>query len=323
MKEELVKRALDAGILLTPEMLDSLDDQKLERMILESKQKKTVLADKEPTSRSKLLIKMGRVIPKQEMMTEDFTKYYNNKYDGIKNILLKKMDAVSINKVRDTYDEVSLIGMVREVTPNGFILEDQTGEIEILSPDPVDVDDVVGVKGSSREGKLLANEIVWPDISLSNQLKKISNISLLLTTKVTPKSRSMIHSSSFTLIPDLEDADLNEKETGRVMTKFTNPTTITISSTGNEMNILVYTPEEDVGQEKAKEFLKKRHLSPGRNKITGPDDHFLINTVPDILWLVSPKRFLENYKGVTIISCKAPDAAIANLGTREVEFKQI
>ena len=323
MKEELVKRALDAGILLTPEILDGLDDQKLEQMILESKQKKTVLADKEPSNKSKLLIKVKRAVPKQQMRTEDFTKYYNNKYDGIKAIILKKMDDVSLNKVMDTYYDVSLIGMVMEATQIGFILEDQTGEIEVLSSDPVDVDDVVGVRGSSREGKLLAKEIVWPDISLSNQLKKMSNISLFLTTKVTSKSKPMIHSSSFMLIPNLGDTDLNEKEAMRVMTKFTNPTTVTISSMGNEMNILVYTPEEDVGQERTKEFLKKRHLSPGRNRIMCPDDHFLIDTVPDILWLVSPKRFLENYKGVTIISCKAPDAAIANLGTREVEFRQV
>lgn len=323
-REELVKRALGAGILLTPDLLETLDENKLDQMIAEAKQKdKSVLTDREKPTKSKLVIKVSRVVPRERLVPEDFVKYYNNKYDGIRKILLKRVDAVSINKVRESYDEVSVIGMVRELMPNGFMIEDPTGEIGVVSDDKPDVDDVIGVKGTVREKKIIANEIILPDIPLTNQLNKINNISILLTTSLTGKARNLSQSTNFTLIPSTGSESLDEKEKQRVITNFTNPTWVKISTMGNEMNILVYRPDDDMEQKQAIDYLRKRHLSPERNKIISPDDCFFLQTIPDIFWLISPKKFLENYKGVTIVSCEAPDVALANLGTREVEFKQI
>ncbi|UCD07861.1 MAG: hypothetical protein JSW41_02755 [Candidatus Aenigmatarchaeota archaeon] len=324
MKEEIVRRALKAGILLTPGLLETLDEKKLEEMIKEAKQKdKAVLTEREKPSKSKLIIKVKRVVPKEKLKPEDFTKYYNNKYEGIKKLLLKKLDAVSINKLRESYDEISVIGMVREPTSRGFVLEDPTGEIEVISNKEPEADDVIGVKGTTREGKLMEREIILPDIPLDYKSKKIRNLTLLLTTSLTDKARPLIQTTNFTLIPKLEDETLNEKEKEQMITEFTNPTWIIISGPEDEMNILVYRPEEEIEQKQAIDYLRKRHLSPKRNKVSGPDDYFFIGQVPDILWLISPKKFLENYKGVTIISFEAPDAARVNLGTREVEFKQV
>jgi DNA polymerase II small subunit/DNA polymerase delta subunit B len=324
MKEDIVRKALEAGIMLTPGLLETLDEKKLEEMIREAKQKdKTLLTEREKPSKSKLIIKVKRVVPKAKLKPEDFTKYYNNKYEGIKKLLLKKLDAVSINKVGESYEEISVIGMVKEPTPKGFVLEDPTGEIEVISNKEPETDDVIGVKGTPREGKLIGKEIILPDIPLDYKSKKIRNLSLLLTTSLTDKTRTLIQATNFTLIPKLGDENLNEKEKEQTITEFTNPTWITISTPEDEMNILVYNPEEEIEQKQAIDYLRKRHLSPKRNKILGLDDYFFIEPVPDILWLISPKKFLENYKGVTIISFEAPDAARIDLGTREVDFKKV
>lgn len=324
MKEEIVRKALEAGILLTPGLLETLNEEKLEEMIKEAKQKdKTVLTERERPTKSRLIIKVKRVVPKAKLKPEDFTRYYNNKYEGIKKLLLKKLDAVSINKVGESYDEISVIGMVKEPTPRGFVLEDPTGEIEVISNKEPEADDVIGVKGTSREGKLIEKEIILPDIPLDYRSKKIKKLSLLLTTSLTDKAMALTQATNFTLIPKLGDENLNEKEKEQVITDFTNPTWITISTPEDEMNILVYSPGEEIEQKQVIDYLRKRHLSPKRNKILGPDDYFFIEPVPDILWLISPKKFLENYKGVTIISFEAPDAARVNLGTREVEFKRV
>ncbi len=324
MKEEIVRKALEAGILLTPGLLETLNEEKLEEMIKEAKQKdKTVLTERERPTKSRLIIKVKRVVPKAKLKPEDFTRYYNNKYEGIKKLLLKKLDAVSINKVGESYDEISIIGMVKEPTPRGFVLEDPTGEIEVISNKEPEADDVIGVKGTSREGKLIEKEIILPDIPLDYRSKKIKKLSLLLTTSLTDKAMALTQATNFTLIPKLGDENLNEKEKEQVITDFTNPTWITISTPEDEMNILVYSPGEEIEQKQVIDYLRKRHLSPKRNKILGPDDYFFIEPVPDILWLISPKKFLENYKGVTIISFEAPDAARVNLGTREVEFKRV
>jgi len=324
MKKEIVKKALEAGILLTPSLMETLDEKKLEEMINEAKQKdKTILTERDKAAGVKLVIRVKRVLPKTKLTPEDFAKYYNNKYEGIKKLLLKKLDAVSINKVRESYDKISVIGMVKESTQRGFVLEDPTGEIEVISNNEPATDDVIGVKGTAREGKIIEKEIILPDIPLNYESKKTQKLSLFLTTSLTDKARALAQSTKFTLIPKLGDEKLNEKEKKQVITEFTNPTWITISFQGNEMNILVYRPHEEIEQKQAIDFLRKRHLSPERNKILGPDDYFLIEPIPDIVWLISPKRFLENYKGVTIISCESPDAARADLGTREVEFKQV
>ena len=48
------------------------------------------------------------------------------------------------------------------------------------------------------------------------------------------------------------------------------------------------------------------------------EDPFLLNPIPDILWLVQKESWAENYKGVSIISGTAP--VKINLETRNVEF---
>lgn len=324
MKEELVRKALEAGLMLTPDLLEKLDDNKLEEMITEARDRdKTFLTRQETQSCSKIMVKVLRLSPKKRLTPNDFVSYYNNKYEGIRKFLLKKLDAVSINKVREGHEELSIIGMVRELTQRGFVLEDPTGEIEVLSKNQPDTDDVIGVKGIAREGKFMEKEIIVPDVPLDSQLKRIRNISLFLTTSLTEKAKPLIHSTNFTLIPFIETGILNEKEEKQTITNLTNPTQITISSMGNEVNILVYKPTEEIDETRAKDYLRKRHLSPGRNNILGPEDCFLIDNMPDIFWLISPKKFLENYKGVTIISCQFPNAAKVNLETREVEFKQV
>lgn len=324
MREEMVKKALEAGIMLTPGLLDSLDENRLEEMIAEARKKsKSVLTEREKPLKSRLVIKARRIVPSPRMDTGDFAKYYNNKYNGIRKLLLKKMDAMSINKVRESYDDVSIIGMIREPVPGGFILEDPTGEIEVMSENPYDMDDVIGVRGAAREGKFIAKEIIFPDVPLNNQPGKLHNISILLTTSLTGNLRKHVQSTNFTLIPDPGTETLDEKEKKQVITNFTNPTRVSISSAGTEINILVYRPEKDMDQKQAVDYLRKRHLSPQRNRILGQDDHFLIDPVPDILWLITPKKYLENYKGVTVISCESAQAAVVNLETREVRFEHV
>jgi DNA polymerase II small subunit/DNA polymerase delta subunit B len=323
MKEGLVRKALEAGILLTPDLLENLDEEKLREMIDEAKQKdRSILTERERPVKGRLVIKVRRAVPKPKLVPEDFARYYRSKYEGISRLLLKKLDAVSINKVGE-YGEVSVIGMVRDPTQNGFILEDPTGEIEVISEREPARDDVIGVKGTSREGKLMEKEIVLPDVPLGNGPRKISNLSILLTTALTERAKPMLQATNFTLIPKPGDQDLTEKEKEQVITNFTNPTWVTISSQGTEINILAYSPGKETGHDQAKDFLRKRHLSPDNSQVPGPEDPFLLDPVPDVLWLISPKRFAENYKGVTVVSCQAPDAATINLGTREVEFRQV
>jgi DNA polymerase II small subunit/DNA polymerase delta subunit B len=324
MKSEMVRRALEAGLLLTPDILETLDEKALDRMISEASGKgRTVLSDR-GRQKSNLVIKVRRAQPKNRLSPEDFVKYYNNKYEGIRKMLLKRLDAVSISNARESYSSVAVIGMVRELRHNGVLLEDTTGEIDVVIEDGPNVDDVIGVKGVVREGKIIGNELVFPDISLSNTPKRIKDTRILLATALTAETRKLMESADFVLIP--ETSGMSERDEKRIVTNFTNPTWINISGSGkpeNEMNILVYRPHGEATREQAIEFLKKRHLSPNRSSITSPEDIFLIDPAPDIFWMVSKSTFSENYKGVTIVSSEGPGAVLVDLETREVEFKKV
>ena len=123
---------------------------------------------------------------------QDFTNHYIIRYKALKKILLQRAELenpVSINKLYNKQDSetVSVIGYITEKkeTKNGHLLlelEDQTGSIKILinknKPEMLAIandcvlDEVIGISGPSKEGLIFANELIFPDIPLTKELKK-------------------------------------------------------------------------------------------------------------------------------------------------------
>ena len=162
MKEEIVKRFLDEGVLISPKTLRAINEHNIDDFIRKAKNEKEIVFENK--NKEKDTITMKNTIKKQKLTTQDFVSYFNNRYEGLKKILLEKTDAVSINKTKNAFHTVSVIGMVSEYTPNGFFLEDTTGVIETITEKRPEKDDVVCVKGDVREGKLFASEIIYTAI---------------------------------------------------------------------------------------------------------------------------------------------------------------
>jgi DNA polymerase II small subunit len=128
----------------------------------------------------------------QKKDVQDFTLHYNARLNALQKILyardeLKNMSTVSRILSKRDRENVSIIAMVkdRQITKNNNIIltvEDSTDEIKVLinknKPDiykealSIVPDEVIGVSGVNGDNIIFANNVLWPDIPVSNQLKK-------------------------------------------------------------------------------------------------------------------------------------------------------
>ena len=121
---------------------------------------------------------------------KDFVSHFKARYNKIKDILSNRQDlqdVISISKgIEKNNQNVSFIGLVFDKTPtkNGNIsikLEDPTGSIPVVvNPEKecfeiaknIVLDEVIAVKGFMRNKTLFVNEIYFPDMPHTNELKK-------------------------------------------------------------------------------------------------------------------------------------------------------
>ena len=99
MKNDIVRKALEAGVLLTPKLLEEASETQLESMIEEARGKKVPIITERLSEKSRASIKTTKTKARNMLTPDDYAKYFSNKYEGIRRILLNKVDAVSINKI--------------------------------------------------------------------------------------------------------------------------------------------------------------------------------------------------------------------------------
>ena len=124
---------------------------------------------------------------------QDFVDYFNNRYKALEKILKQHQElkgTVSINRLSNKKEKEStaIIGIVNEkqFTKNGnlmLLLEDPTGQKKVivnknkpsLFNEAKDIvqDEVIGITGVTVENIIFANNIIWPDVPSSNELKKM------------------------------------------------------------------------------------------------------------------------------------------------------
>lgn len=283
-KKEMVRQLLKKGVLVSPEALSRINTEPPEL----------------PTHQTERFeIKTTTTAERERVSVKDFTEHYNNKYTEIKNMLSRKAEAVSINKLGSIFSEVSVIGMIKEMTPQGFVLEDQTGEIEIIPKEKVglEVNDVVAVRGIIRESRLFCNEIILPDIPLTHEVRTMDAALAANHNEIVLKTEA-----------GKRTAPLKES-----------PLRATLYKGNRELDLLVCKPDKEPTPKEAVHILKKRQLPENGMSL----NHNIISKIPDMLLLLSNKNWIESYKGVTIISCAKDSIVVVNLRTRQAEFRKI
>ncbi len=278
-RKEAVRKLISSGEIPTPELIEDMVSGKCSQP---SDEKGGGNRD----GVERIVVKILSPERKDKLSSGDFTSYNNNKYDGLMEIISQKISAISINKARETFGEVGVIGMVREKTPTGYVIEDTTGSIELVHKNGgLVVGDVIGVSGQVRENRLFGGGLVFPDVPLTQKYGTIKGVRISLSRKPPEKREERalyLHA---------------ERKGGNLP----NGSRIEVSG-GGMARILFYSPLGKTGPRECVESLKKRHLIVSQKEITSSRDDFVIKDVPDILWVNSDAHFVESYKGVLIIS---------------------
>lgn len=123
---------------------------------------------------------LRRMNKKKRVGVSGFVSLYNDRYENMKDILLKKMSAQKVTSINKSpkRGEVALIVMIREKDMNekALLVEDPTGWVSVGVSDRIIEgvleDDVVGLVCEVSTDGINAKEIVWPDIPLRRDLNK-------------------------------------------------------------------------------------------------------------------------------------------------------
>jgi len=278
-KKQILSIFLKEGFHIPPDLLEKINEENYEEFL------RSLKDEKKPEGEPK--ITTGVEKERKKASVKDFLDYYSRKYEFLKEVLLKKMDAVSINKGKKIFSKTSILGRVREKTKNGFIIEDVTGETEALTDNKeISPGDVVGLRGWFKEGGFFSEELVWPDIPLTN---KGELPEILLTRKLTERVKERTGKDTITI--NLESGE------GKVQ----NPGWVSVLHREKKISILVFKPEKTIGDRDFMEFLKRREL-PHKEEI-GMYAPYLIEKIPDIIWLIENKEnWTKNYKGIVVVS---------------------
>ena len=154
--------------------------------------KKTEDTRKEVSEESKVKILYSYAEDARNIVVQDFAQHFYNRYSIIERILRNRQslkNITSINRILNKKDKenVSVIGIIYEkyTTKNNntiLVLEDRTGYIKVLinknNPTLYNLakglvlDDTIAVTGVNGENVIFANDIILPDIPLTNKVKK-------------------------------------------------------------------------------------------------------------------------------------------------------
>jgi len=177
-KEEIIKAFFEKGKLLTPGAIEFLSDKNIESFISDD-YKKTVLDKADFSLKEHIRVLKNLSELKAEITTEDFIKFYNSKYEKMREIITNRLqkDFISLNKLDSRRDEVHIIGIVKDIKKKEgkkvIELEDMTTTVPVIfvekdmpGTEDVELDDVVAAKAVSAGKILYGKKILWPDIPL-------------------------------------------------------------------------------------------------------------------------------------------------------------
>jgi len=150
------------------------------------------IEDKTPPTNQQVKVTFSYDSEPKKRQLSDFVNLFNARYKSMEKLLSNRMEMTnltSISRLQNKKDRetVSLIAMVAEkrTTKNGNIMikaEDPTGTINILvnknKPDlfkeaeDIVLDEIIAVVGVCGDNIVFANNVLWPEIPLTKELKK-------------------------------------------------------------------------------------------------------------------------------------------------------
>jgi DNA polymerase II small subunit len=201
-KKKLISVLLAKGILIKPATLMQLSEQEIgvARSVLEQKRissEEELLSEikkNSPHHEKKAEVKIVKSYPADSKKIDviDFVQYFNGRYRALSALIQNRQDVQNLTSIgrlkqKTERETVSIIGMIKDiqVTKNNniiLVLEDTTGEIKAMvsknNPElwtearSITPDEVVSVTGTLGQSFIYINNIIWPDVPFTKELKK-------------------------------------------------------------------------------------------------------------------------------------------------------
>lgn len=247
----------------------------------------------------------------KKLSAKEFIKIYNKKFEILSGIILKKVRATSISNARKIFSKNTVVGRVQDMTPEGFLLEDVTGETEVMADeDSIRIGDVIGVTGHFREGKFFSEDITYPDVPLTREDRRPKEMEIAFTTKV-PESMGK---NGVVLCPgDCPGGD-------KVVTNIPDPGRVKIKKGERVARILVMKSKNKTDESDAFSFIRRRTLPESGTM----DFNNVIWEVPDMFWIFeNDKNWTKNYKGIVIISTDPQSYVKYDVSKNDIRFEKI
>lgn len=271
-KHTIVRTCFERGILLSPAILDTVADHHLPAL----KPNDDVVVTSLPEAPG--------------VSVAEIASFYQEKYKAIQTLLLEKLTPISLNNATKQFGEISVIGMVQEHLPGGFILEDPTGSVDVRGDRPA-IGDVVGVVGYMKEGTLVMKELQYPDIPLPKEV-----VRLPVTVRLTPTQVQASETQVVSATVPSADGVVSAPPPSQVEV--------------NGARIIVADNDGDPIV-----WLRKRHL-PDSDR----SHPFIIEKIPHLLWKIGTKNQHQTYKGVMVVETDQSSSAQVNFFSHTVEF---
>lgn len=284
-KREMLGRLLKKGVLLTPDEFGNLTPKNYTSFI-EKRGRETGTAEGKSEAYKKES-PINAVKSQVKLSSLDAVNAHKNGFIFLSGVLAKKLDAVSIDKAKKVFSEVSVIGRVKSKSGSGFVLEDVTGEAEVIFDDKnVEEGDVIGLKGFFRGNNFLPSVLIWPDMPLQNPNPRV-------------EGKLILSGSS--------------KDNGNVLIPCERKGEVWMK-THEGIPILCYRPENKIDESGAVKILRGRVINGQKMS------PFFLKEVPKIFWIPGNiKNWAKNYKGIIIISTEEKSRAVCS--EEEVYFE--
>ncbi|MFT4311385.1 MAG: metallophosphoesterase [Candidatus Woesearchaeota archaeon] len=193
-----VQKLIEKGVLIDPEVIKKYTEKQIIEVseffeekidVIDEELLKNYLQNK---NQNKIKILKNYTKKPEKKKYQDFVDVFNLRFEKISQMLLSRTEmgtVTSISRIlkKNKGERVSTIAMVLEknITKNNnviLIVEDPTQVITIIVKEDdkelhqiakdLQLDEIIGINGVFLGDAIFANQIIFPDIPISNELKK-------------------------------------------------------------------------------------------------------------------------------------------------------
>jgi len=185
-KKEIVSHLLKQNIMVRPDFLERLKDIKE----LESAYNRIVLKKQQTEGR---VVILNNYLPKtKKYKVQDFVNYFNQRYKSLEKMLSSRQDLQNLTSIarvaqKQERETIAVIGMVidKQMSKKKNIImtiEDPSGLIRVIITqrnkelydlaNDTTLDEVIGITGTTGDNVIFANNIIYPDLPLTSEIKK-------------------------------------------------------------------------------------------------------------------------------------------------------